>query len=120
VAAGDTDPGELATGVRLLPHFDAFAVGSQPRELLFPGAAAARALAGSQAGNFPVLLVDDVVAGVWHQKKSAGRVAVTVEPLRPLTARQRRELDEQVDRIGAIVEARPSLTIGPIAVGAHA
>ncbi len=119
-AAGDTDPGEPATGVRLLPHFDAFAVGSQPRELLFPGAARGRALAGSQAGNFPVLLVDDAVAGVWHQKKTGARVAITVEPLRPLTARQRRELDEQVDRIGAITEARPALTIGPITVGAHA
>jgi hypothetical protein len=120
VAGGDTEPGEPAAGVRLLPLFDAFAVGSQPRELLFPGAAGRRALAGSQAGNFPVLLVDDVVAGVWHQKKTGDRLAVTVEPLRALAARHRRQLDEEVDRIGVINEARPALTIGPITVGAHA
>jgi hypothetical protein len=120
VAGGDGEPGEPVRGVRLLPHFDAFAVGSQPRELLFTGAAWDRALAGSQAGNFPVLLVDSVVAGVWHQQKTGGKVAITVEPLRSLTARQRRQLDEQVERIGFILEARPTLTVGPIAVGAHA
>jgi hypothetical protein len=120
VARGDVEEGEPADGVRLLPHFDAFAVGSQPRELLFPGAAWGRALAGSQAGNFPVMLVDGVVAGVWHQKKTAGKVAITVEPLGTLTARHRKQLAEQVERIGFIVEARPTLAIGPITVGAHA
>jgi len=116
----DVEPGEPAQGVLLLPHFDAFAVGSQPRELLFPGAAWDRALAGSQAGNFPVLLIDGVVAGVWHQKKSGAKVAITVEPLRTLSARQGAQLDEQVERIGTILEARPTLTLGPISVGAHA
>ena len=56
--------------MRLLPYFDAFQVGSQPRALLFPGRASERALAGAQAGNFPVLLLDGVVGGVWHQKRS--------------------------------------------------
>ncbi|MFI5891227.1 winged helix DNA-binding domain-containing protein [Actinoplanes sp. NPDC051513] len=120
VAGGDVEPGDPAAGVLLLPHFDAFVVGSQPREQLFPGAAWDRALARGQAGNFPVVLVDGVVAGVWHQKKSAGKVAITVEPLRALTARGRNELDEQVERIGAILQARPALTIGSISTGAHA
>ena len=61
-----------ASGVRLLPYFDAYVVAGQPRALLFPGRAAERALAGGQAGNFPVLLVDGMVAGVWHAKR-AGR-----------------------------------------------
>jgi hypothetical protein len=120
VADGDVEPGEPARGMLLLPHFDAFAVGSHPRELLFPGAAWDRALAGSQAGNFPVLLIDGVVAGVWHQKKAGAKVAITVEPLRTLSARQIEQLDEQVERIGTILEARPTLTVGPIPVGAHA
>ncbi len=116
----DTEFGEPARGVLLLPHFDAFVVGSQPRELLFPGAAAARALARNQAGNFPVLLVDGVVTGVWHQKKSAKLVAITVEPLRTLTPRELTQLDEQIERIGAILEVRAARTIGSINVGAHA
>jgi hypothetical protein len=109
-----------APAVRLLPYFDAFQVGSQPRAMLFPGRAAERALAGAQAGNFPVLLLDGVVGGVWHQKRSGRRLAVTVEPLGRLTRVQRAALDTEVERLGAIVHARPELTVGPVSVGPHA
>jgi hypothetical protein len=81
VWSGDTAFAAAVPAVRLLPYFDSFQVGSQPRRLLFPGRAAERALARTQAGNFPVLLLDGVVGGVWHQKRSGKRVAVTVEPL---------------------------------------
>jgi len=113
-------PAAAPDGLRLLPYFDAYTVAGQPRERLFPGRAAERALAGSQAGNFPVLLVDGVVDGVWHQRRSGRRIAITVEPFRTLTRARRRELDEQVARIGEILEGRPDLTIGTVTVGAHA
>src|SRR5262249_38841570 len=88
-------------GVRLLPYFDAYIVAGQPREWLFPGPAAARALTpAGQAGNYPVLLVDGVVGGVWHQRRSGQRLDITVEPLRPLTKRQRRELDDEIELVG--------------------
>jgi len=105
---------------RLLPYFDAFQVGSQPRGLLFPGRASERALARSQAGNYPVLLLDGVVSGVWHQKRTGKNVAITVEPLDRLTKPQRAALEVEVQRIGEIVEARTELTVGPISVGPHA
>jgi hypothetical protein len=115
------EAGATATaGVRLLPYFDAYAVAGQPRELLFPGRAATRALAGGQAGNFPVLLVDGTVAGVWHLKRSGKQVAITVEPLEALTARQLSTLDGQVARVGEILEASATLTIGTVTVGGHA
>lgn len=57
---------------------------------------------------------------MWHQKRSGRKIQVTVEPLGDLTARHRRELDEQVDRIGEIMEGKPDLTVGPITVGPHA
>lgn len=118
---GDTDaPAAPARGVRLLPYFDAYTVGCHPRELLFPGRAAGRALSGGQAGNFPVLLVDGTVGGVWHQRRSGRYIDITVEPLDPLTTAQRRELDDQVERVGAILEGRPRLTIGTVTVGPHA
>jgi hypothetical protein len=108
-------------GVRLLPYFDAFVVGSRPRHLLFPGRAAERALAPSgQAGNYPVLLVDGEVAGVWHQKRSGSRVAVTVEPLRKLSKARLTALEGQVARLGEIVEGLATLTIGEVSVGPHA
>ncbi|MFJ2026570.1 winged helix DNA-binding domain-containing protein [Streptomyces sp. NPDC087897] len=121
VVAGDTEfPADRARGVRLLPYFDAFAIASWPRTELFPGAAYERALAGGQAGNYPVLLVDGTVAGVWHPRRSGRRIAVTVEPLEPLPAPRLRELEEQVERVAAIMEGTAELTIGPVTVGAHA
>ncbi len=121
MAAGDTaTPSAAPKRLRLLPYFDAYVVGCHPRDLLFPGRAAERALAGSQAGNFPVLLIDGIAAGVWHQRRSGQKIAITVEPLEELTAAQRRELDEQVERIGEILEGKPQLTIGTVTVGAHA
>lgn len=121
LATGDTAmPSAAPRGVRLLPYFDAFTVGCHPREALFPGRAAQRALSGGQAGNFPVLLVDGEVAGVWHQRRSGRKILLTVEPLSPLTPEQLRQLDEQAERVGHILEGRPELTIGTVTVGAHA
>ncbi|MFI5678761.1 winged helix DNA-binding domain-containing protein [Streptomyces cellulosae] len=121
VAAGDTGfPQERVRGVRLLPYFDAYGIAVQPRELLFPGDAYRRALAGGQAGNYPVLLVDGVVTGVWHQRRQGRRTTVTVEPLGRLTARQERELGEQAQRVGDVLEARAELVIGTVTAGPHA
>ena len=120
--AGDAEtPQEPHQGISLLPYFDAFVVAGQPRERLYPGAAATRALTPSgQAGNYPVLLVDGVVGGVWHQRRSGRKLAITVEPLWELTATQRRQLDDEVELVGTVMEAKPTLTLGPVTVGAHA
>jgi hypothetical protein len=119
VTAGDTEA--LAAppqGVRLLPYFDGYAyrVGNQPPELLYPGRAAERVL----PGNFQALLVDGVVAGLWHQRRAGRRIDITVEPLVPLTTEQRDELDHQGERVGEILEAEARLTIGTVTVGGHA
>ena len=117
-AAYDAPPAE---GVRLLPYFDAFVVGSRPRHRLFPGRAAERALVPSgQAGNYPVLLVDGEVAGVWHQKRSGRRIAVTVEPLRRLSKAHVTDLEAQVTRLGEVLEGDATLRIGEVSVGPHA
>jgi hypothetical protein len=76
-----------------------------------------RAHPAGQAGNYPVLLVDGVVGEVWHQRCSGRKLAITVEPLRKLTATQRRQLDDEVGLVGAVMEARPMLTIGVVTVG---
>ena len=117
VTRGDTAaPDAPPHGLRLLPYFDtyAYAVGND-RARLNPGKAATRA-----KGNFQVLLVDGVVGGLWHQKRSGRRVAVTVEPFTRLTKTRREELDEQVTRMGTILDATPTLTIGEVTVGGHA
>jgi len=120
--AGDTaTPHRAQRGIRLLPYFDAYVVAGQPREKLYPERAAARGLnPGGQAGNYPVLLVDGVVDGVWHQKLSGRKLAITVEPLRELTAAQRRQLDDEIDLVGTVMQAPPTLTVGTVTVGPHA
>jgi hypothetical protein len=122
VVAGDiVTPDRPHRGVRLLPYFDAYLVAGQPRERLYPGAAAARALTPSgQAGNYPVLLVDGVAGGVWHQRRAGRGLALTVEPLHELTAAQLRQLDDEAGLVGTVMEAPVTLTVGPVTAGAHA
>jgi Winged helix DNA-binding domain len=115
----ETSGGE-PRGVRLLPYFDAYTVGCYPREKVFPGRAFERALTGGQAGNVPVVLIDGVVRGVWHQRRSGSKVAITLEPFVELTAAKRREVDHQVARIGEILEAHASWATGDVTVGPHA
>ncbi|MFL1379182.1 winged helix DNA-binding domain-containing protein [Nocardiopsis protaetiae] len=119
--AGDVEaaPGPVPE-VLLLPYFDAYTVGAHPREVVFPGAAHRRALAGSQAGNYPVLYLDGVAAGVWHQRRSGRRLDVTVEALVPLSAARREAVAERVERIGGVLEAVPRLSFDTITVGPHA
>lgn len=122
VRGGDTQFEEKApTGAILLPYFDSFVVGSHPRTCLYPGGAADRALTPTgQAGNFPVLLLDGAVAGVWHQRRQGRRMTIAVEPLAPVSRRHRLALNEEVERLGAILDGNPTLVIGPVAIGPHA
>lgn len=120
VIRGDTiPPDDSPVGVWLLPYFDAYTVGCHPRELLFPGRAKERALDGGQAGTVPTLLIDGVVAGVWHLRRSGRRLAITIEPFMELSTRQRSALDEKVERIGVVLEGQPQLTIGDVVVRKH-
>ena len=108
------------TSVRLLPYFDAYVIGCHPRATLFPGVAAMRALTGGQAGNVPVLLVDGVVAGVWHQRRFGRRIAITVEPLARLSARQRSDVEAEAYRIGRILGGTTEITFGTVTIRPHA
>ncbi|QOV35717.1 AlkZ family DNA glycosylase [Streptomyces ferrugineus] len=116
---GPHEPASAPGGLRLLPYFDAYTVGSHPRELVYPGVAAERALSNGQAGTVQVLTVDGVVAGVWHQKRSGRKVALTVEAFGTLTPAQLAQVEEQAARVGEILEAVPALTLGPVDTGKH-
>ena len=61
-----------------------------------------------------------MVGGVWHQRRSGRKLAITVEPLHELTAAHRRQLGDDVDLVGAVMEAPATLTVGTVTVGAHA
>lgn len=67
-----------------------------------------------------MLLIDGVVAGVWHQRRSGRKVHITVEPLEALGGAQMQELEATAKRIAEIQEGQAALTIGPITIGPHA
>lgn len=119
VAAGGAS-GAGEAGVLLLPYFDAYVVGSHPRDRLFPGPVGARGLAHGQAGTFPTLLIGGTVAGVWHCRRSGGTIEITVDPVAALTAGHSAELAAQADRIGHILQAKARLTVGELTIGPHA
>ncbi|MFD5482572.1 DNA glycosylase AlkZ-like family protein [Streptomyces hawaiiensis] len=66
-------------------------------------------LTEEQAGQV-VTAIGEALAGRCH----------TVEPFTRLTARQERELGEQVERVGEVLEATAELVVGEVTVGPHA
>jgi hypothetical protein len=92
------------TPARLLPGFDVYVAGTRPRGSLVDPRFEDRVF--RKAGWIsPVVLVDGTVAGVWRQERADGRIEVTVEPFRALDAGQRRQLAEEVDRLGSFLGA---------------
>ena len=123
VVAGDTEtPHQPHRGIRLLPYFDAFVVAGQPRERLYPGAAADPRAHARQARPATTRCCSSTAwsAGSGTSGAPVGKLAITVEPLRVLTATQRRQLDDEVELVGAVMEATPTLTVGTVPVGPHA
>jgi hypothetical protein len=60
------------------------------------------------------------VIGIWHQRRSGRKLALTVEPFRDLSRPEREALDGQVERLAEIQEATATMTIGTVTVGPHA
>ena len=114
--AGDTLPDDTVSGTRLLPYFDAYGIAAQPRERVFPGRMWDRALARGQAGNYPVVLVDGIVTGVWHLRRSGKRATITVECRRP----RKRAIAAEVERIEAFLGCTAELVYDTVTVGGHA
>jgi hypothetical protein len=105
--------------VLLLPHFDCYVVGAHPRERFLPAVWAERGLPRGTASQLPVLLVDGVVGGLWHRRRTGRKLEITVEPFGRLTAAQRRAVEAGAARIGAILEAAVTLAFGPVASRPH-
>jgi len=117
--AGTPEPAAgVAPSVLLLPHFDCYVVGCHPRGQLIPPHAPAALQAGT-AAPFPVLVVDGVVAGLWQRRQHGRRLELRVDAFRPLGARQRRRLAEQVERIGAFFGSPVELQEGRVEPRAH-
>jgi hypothetical protein len=97
-AAGQPPP------VRLLAGFDVYVAGTRPRGSLLDRRFEDRVF--RKAGWVsPVVLADGVIAGVWNHERTGGRVQVTVEPFRALSAAHKRQVGEEADRLGSFLGA---------------
>ena len=103
--------------VRLLAQYDAYVIGSHPRETIIDDRARTQIRSYKRgqwegAVGVPVLLMDGVVSGVWERRDRGGRIEITVAPAVKLTPPQRRAIIAEGERIGRFLvrEAVVSLT----------
>ncbi len=98
-------------GVRLLPAFDQYVTGTQPREAFVPPDGIPRVFK-QQGWVAPVLLVDGRAAGVWSHERSGGAIRVQVEPFQPLRPKVRTALAGEVERLAAFLDGSSELVLG--------
>jgi hypothetical protein len=115
--AGDTRRAPAPEGVRLIPEYDAYVMGSREREQLFSPAAIASAKAHGKGklegpGALSWLLLDGVVAGTWSRKRAGAVIELAVKPFAKLTKPQRAGVEEEAQRIGVLFGLEPRLKLG--------
>jgi len=106
--------------VRLLPHFDCYAIGCHPRERLVPPEWRARGLAQGSIGHLPLVVIGGVVAGVWSPRRKGKRAEIQVETSHTLNARGHHDLETAAARIGETTQAEATLTLGAVDTRPHA
>ncbi len=120
VNRGDDGWPEPTNGlVRLLPYFDPYTIGCHPRTELFAGTALARAAPNGSAGNYPVVLIDGTVAGIWHQRRSGSKIQFTVEALGTLLTAHRERVVEQAERIAGMAGGTAVVAFDSVRVASH-
>ncbi|MFN2484655.1 MAG: winged helix DNA-binding domain-containing protein [Candidatus Limnocylindria bacterium] len=115
LASDADDATRAALPPRLLPNYDCYVIGAAPvgtqRERLIP-APAGRRVFDRGAGPHPVVLIGGVVAGLWERRDLGTRhMKIRVESLRRLNAAERRELEREARRVGALFGREAALTL---------
>lgn len=110
-------PKQQRETLRLVPQYDCYVLGSNPRESIVPDKARQR-IATHGRGRFegavglPVVLINGIVSGIWERRERASEVLLRVETFEPLTVSQRDLLDIEAERIGAFFGKRAALRVG--------
>ncbi|MFD8014852.1 winged helix DNA-binding domain-containing protein [Streptomyces sp. NPDC058955] len=81
---------------RFLPEYDNLLLSHADRRRIVPEAYRTRTWTGNQPHR--VLLLDGLLAGLWHLAEAKGRVTLTVEPFARLTRADRAALTEEAER----------------------
>ena len=115
-AANEVERAPTPGPLRLLPEYDCYVMGFRERQQLLPEAVREQ-LKVHPRGRFegiagvPTLVIDGVVAGLWRRAKRGKRVEIVVDPVRRLSAGERRQLKGEAERIGAFLGVEPVLQL---------
>lgn len=99
------DPG-LPAPVRFLPQYDNVFLSHDDRSRI-NGVLSW----GAEFGWKGVILVDGGITGAWRVLRTAETATMTIELGRPLTPAERRDLDEEAERLGAFLDPDSQRTV---------
>ena len=108
--------------VRLLPQYDAFVLGSRPREQLIPPDVNTR-IRAYRRGRFEgavalsVVMVDGRIVGIWERSLKSKRVDLALELVEPISAAATAALEREVVLVGAALGLEPTVRLGPLGPG---
>jgi hypothetical protein len=91
---------------RLLPGFDPYVVGFQPRDALVEPELKGR-VSRTAGWISPVVLLEGRAVGVWEHKLRRGTMEVRIEPFEKLAAARRKEVEANVERLAGALGAEP-------------
>ncbi|GAB2625409.1 winged helix DNA-binding domain-containing protein [Streptomyces capparidis] len=94
--------GDLPVPVRFLPEFDACLLAYADRTRVMTDEVRRRVCDGAAVAA--TVLVDGTVAATWTVSRSGGRAVLAVEPLRPLPARDRADVEAEGHRLLAFTD----------------
>ncbi len=98
-------------GVRLLGAFDAYLLGYARRDLALSPTFARRIQAGG-GWIHPALVVDGRVVGTWRQQRTAGGLAVTVEPFAAIPRNVQPRLEAEAHDVGRFLGLDIQFAVG--------
>lgn len=93
-----------APAVHLLPGFDEYLLGYTDRSAPLAGMHSTAIAPGGNGVFRPTVVIDGEVVSAWRRQRSAKRVAVTLDPFRPMPKRADRGLRAALDRYGRFLE----------------
>ena len=116
--ANDPIPQPAGT-LRLVPQYDCYVLGSNPRQRILSETGRRRIFAYGRgrfegAAGLPVLLIDGMVAGIWERRAHGKRIDLRVEPFFSLHPVQLEALEAEAERLAEFLDARTILSIGDL------
>jgi hypothetical protein len=101
---GGLQKSQPSGGVRLLPAFDVYVVGTRPRSALVDPQHEAKVF--RRAGWIsPVVLIDGRASGIWRHQRNGSGLAVEVQPFGKPAARHREAIEDEARRLGRFLDA---------------